>query len=152
MITGVVTPAAQVAAHVEPLLPGSITSSRMTSHVSAVARSSPTAVRGRPDVVALSRQPVGERENQAGLVFHQEEAHRCMADGVMGGTPCPPRSPRPLRSSRSPGGRGRLIVNEDPARARVHGDVPAMRFDDALDEAETEAVAVNLLVDGVAAA
>ncbi len=59
----------------KPSRPGSITSSTITSNGSPVARvDREVAVAGGLDRVALGRQPIAQRQLQAGLVFNEEKA------------------------------------------------------------------------------
>ena len=93
------------------------------------------AVGARFDRVALAREPVGQRQHQAGLVLDQQEPLHA----------CDPVAAARLRRWR----RGRPALRWRPAATTVnllpspgallHGDPPAVRLDDPLHEAQAEA-------------
>ena len=59
----------------KPSRPGSITSSTITSNGSPVARViASVAVAGGFDRVAFGRQPIAQRQLQAGLVFNEKQS------------------------------------------------------------------------------
>ena len=152
MMIGVVTPRCRRSRQTsKPLAPGSMTSSRID--VPGLARralETRRAVGGGADLVALALQAIGQREDEAGLVFDEQHA--------LAGRRLPSRGRRPpiRRPARSTTSRrdvaaaaaGSCSVNVAPSPGDdFDRDAAAMRLGDALDQAQAEAVAVNLPVD-----
>ena len=123
------------------------------------------AVDGRHDLVAFGRQPVGERHHEAGFVFDEQDAgHQSSDECRVRSASADAGAERPCRQCyvlmptsgllrRVPATRRRLRRDRPAGAATnvlpcavdaLHGHAAAVRLDDALDDAEAEAVAVNL--------
>ena len=138
---------AQLAQHVEAVEPRQHHVEQHQVDASPARALEPAlAVRARLDGVAFAGQPIAQRQHQTGLVLDEQQPLHAWR-------PC--RAPRTRR--RRPTGssaRGRQDDGELAARAgrAADDDASAVRLDDPLDEAETEAGALGLRGDDVGGA
>ena len=146
MMTGVSMPRLRSSRSTsKPFSRGSITSSSTRSNASPAARSSPLSPSPLVSTsIPFARQPIAQRQHEAWLVFDEEQPLHARGSVRLG--QC--RAPDRLFTR---GGKHDRELAARSGRA-PHADASAVRFDDALDQAQAEAGALDLRRDDVGGA